>query len=338
MRALNIKLRRGVDMASTGVLGINSQGDQVKALQSGLAKPGLAIAAAESGAGVFGPATAEAVKQFQFASKLQPTGSVDEATLAMLNNAAVLAGTDQSSVAGQIAMDYGLPANGLTARLYSIAYGGAATKLVEAKTDANGVYSLPYKPTASIVNLEVRAVDSQGRETAISSRIYNAPVQQVLNLVAPASVQPLAAEFERLSADVQTAIGGKGVQNLASAQESGAQQDLTLLSSSTHWDARLLALAATAAGLSSTSGIGSDVLYALYRTGLPTDIPSFALVPPATRSPATMHPRLRRLRNRLSRLSCRRRCSGITRTPIPKRCKTGSTACSRRAIRIPCWC
>ena len=42
-----------------------------------------------------------------------------------------------------------------------------------------------------------------------------------------------------------------------------------------------MALASTAAQQSQTSGLGQDVLYALYRTGLPTDPSQLAMVPAA---------------------------------------------------------
>ena len=113
------------------------------------------------------------------------------------------------------------------------------------------------------------------------SGILYSPVQIVaLNLVAPASVQPLTAEYQRMSADLQQAIGG--IQNLAKAQESDTQKDLTLVNQSTGWDARLLALAATAAQQSTPTGLGQDILYALYRTGLPTDPQKLTLVPAVT--------------------------------------------------------
>ena len=267
---------------ANAILTLNSQGDQVKAAQANLAKVGVAIPTTETSASVFGAGTADAVKQFQIASKLPPTGMVDAATQTMLNNAAAAAAASQASMSGQITLDYGLPADAVTVRLYSIGYGGVATKLAEAKTDANGVYSLAYTAPATASNPEVRAVNAQGQETTISSIIYNAGARAILNLVAPASVQPLTAEFTRLSSDVQTAIGGTGVANLANAQENSTQQDLTLLNSSTGWDARLLALAATAAKQASVTGLGSDVLYGLYRTGLPTDPGLLALIPAAT--------------------------------------------------------
>ena len=104
-----------------------------------------------------------------------------------------------------------------------ICFGGAATLLSTAKTDANGVYSLAYAPSATGTNLEVRAVAANGSETVVSSIIYNATTRTVLNLVAPASAQPLAPEFQRLSADMEKVIGGTAIQNLSKAQESATQ-------------------------------------------------------------------------------------------------------------------
>jgi Salmonella virulence plasmid 28.1kDa A protein len=90
-----------------------------------------------------------------------------------------------------------------------------------------------------------------------------------LNLVVPAKVQPLAPEFQRLSADMEKSIGG--IANLGQAQEGAARQDLTLLNQTTNWDARLVALAATAAKQAAATGLGQDILYALFRLGLPTN-------------------------------------------------------------------
>jgi len=263
-------------------LSLNAQGDQVKTVQANLAKVGLTVPPTETAASTLGAGTAATIKQFQAASNLPVTGSVDTVTGAMLANTAALAGTSQSSINGRLTMDYGGAAIGITARLYSIAYGGRAAKLAEGKTDAHGVYSLAYTHPAAGVNVEVRVADAQGKETTISSIIYKAPAQLVLNLVVPATVQPLTAEYQRLAADVQSLIGGTGIANLATAQETDNQQDLTLLNHSTGWDARLLALAANAAKLTATTGLGQDILYALLRTGLPTDPQMLALIPSAT--------------------------------------------------------
>ena len=262
-------------------LSMTAQGDQVKTVQTNLTKIGFTISAVESNQTTFGAGTAEAVKQFQAQAHLPITGIVDATTQTMLTNAAAVAGTNQAQVSGLLFMDYGLPANGVTLRLYIIRFGGAAAKLAETQSDANGVYSLAYAPPPTpSTNLEVRALDPLGNEVTISGVIYNITQTLVLNLVAPAGVQPLTAEYQRMSTDLQSAIGG--IQNLSTAQESDTQQDLTLLNQTTGWDARLFALAATGAQQTAATGLGQDVLYALYRTGLPNDPQKLALIPSAT--------------------------------------------------------
>ncbi|MEV0461154.1 hypothetical protein, partial [Catellatospora methionotrophica] len=89
-----------------------------------------------------------------------------------------------------------------------------------------------------------------------------------LNLVVPAALRPLAAEYSRLDADVRPHLGDA---RLRGAVEDGATNDLTLLSSATSWDARLLALAATADRLSRGTGVEPPALYGMLRAGLPTD-------------------------------------------------------------------
>ena len=79
---------------------------------------------------------------------------------------------------------------------------------------------------------------------------------------------------------MKTSIGG--VANLGQAQEGSDRQDLTLLNQSTNWDARVVALAATAAQQTTTTGLGQDALYCLFRVGLPTDPALLATVPSAT--------------------------------------------------------
>jgi len=97
------------------ILAQNAQGDQVKTLQNNLTKTGATLPSDETGQSAFGAGTVDAVKQFQAQNKLSVTGTVDPVTHAMLNNAVAVAGTNQSQVSGQLVMDYGLPANGVTA-------------------------------------------------------------------------------------------------------------------------------------------------------------------------------------------------------------------------------
>lgn len=184
------------------------------------------------------------------------------------------------SLKGTLTFDNGFAAAGITTRAYHIAFGGEAIKLNEAVSDNAGAYAISYAPPALPVNLQVRVVDSTKAEVTISEIKFNASPSVTLDLVVPASVRPLAAEFSRLSADLAKSVGD--ISKLGQARETETQQDLTLLRQSTSWDARLVALAATAVQQSAHSGVGHDVLYALYRVGLPTDPALLAKVPSAT--------------------------------------------------------
>jgi len=189
--------------------------------------------------------------------------------------------TGQSSVQGSLALDNGLPAAGLTTRLYNIGFSGQDVKLGETKTDAQGNYFISYTlPAPTQLNLQVRVLDPSGKEITVSRTRFNAQTSETLNLVAPASVQAPSSEFQKMSADMDKSVGG--IARLAAAQEGPARQDLTLINQSTNWDARLVALAATAAQQTTVTGMGQDVMYALFRVGLPTDPALLAMVPSGT--------------------------------------------------------
>jgi hypothetical protein len=179
-----------------------------------------------------------------------------------------IAGKGPYKIDGYIFFENGLPATGVETRLYDRGFGKAATKLGEIKTDVNGYYAIAYDVKRGSANLEVRAVDAHGAEVALCNTRHDAEVNEVLNLVAPLSVRPPAPEFERISADIAKETGSL---HLKDAKEDDDQQDLTLIASATGWDARLVALAATAEQLASEAGISAEILYGVLRAGLPTN-------------------------------------------------------------------
>lgn len=263
-------------MATTDIsLALGAQGTAVKNLHANLAKAGIAVPVAESDQANFGVATRDALAQFQAQYKLPATGELDAVSSAVLDAAAKAITKRQWLVTGRVAMDYGAPAAGLGLRLYAISFGGAAAKLAEGKTDANGTYTLAYAAPAAAPSLEVRALDPAGKEVAISRQLFNAASSESLNLVAPSSVLPLAAEYTRIAADIAKQAGGIG--KLATAQEAGERRDITLVCRASKWDARLVTLLALASQQTKATGLGTDVLYALYRTGLPSDPQQLAL-------------------------------------------------------------
>src|SRR5262249_38219444 len=106
-------------------------------------------------------------------------------------------------------------------------------------------------------------------EVPLSKPKFGAGVDETLDLVAPESVRPLAPEYDRLAADLNHALGAPT--RLAQAKESDGRRDLSVVAEATGWDARLLALAATAPKVADETKVPAGALYALFRAGLPTD-------------------------------------------------------------------
>jgi peptidoglycan hydrolase-like protein with peptidoglycan-binding domain len=297
-------------------LSVGAYGSIVTRLHRFLQGQGFSLPASEVNRNFFGPATRQAVLEFQRRSGLPVTGVVDRETgNAMISLAApgapsptpalVISGASVTSKAtsitaspgppmidaipvpgryriqGSLVFDHGLPASAIATRLYDIGFAGQDTLLGETATDAGGNYSIAYAvPASGAANLQVRVVDPAGGEITISATKFVAAATETLNLVVPAAVQPLASELQRLSADLEKTVGNLG--NLRKAEENAKRRDLTLLNRATRWDARLVALVATAAQQARATGLGTDVLYALYRVGLPTDPTLLATVPAAT--------------------------------------------------------
>jgi 5-hydroxyisourate hydrolase-like protein (transthyretin family) len=181
--------------------------------------------------------------------------------------------TSAQRIEGRVVLEHGLPAEKLTLRLYRRDFGGNATKLDETTTVAGGRYSFSYDSVGKALSLEVRAVDGAGKEIPLSKSVNDLPgeARAALNLAAPAALQPLAAEYKRLTDDVMPLVGD--LKKLAVAKENADQQDLTVLNRASGWDARLLACASTAQRLSADGDVGlsGEALYGLLRAGLPSD-------------------------------------------------------------------
>jgi hypothetical protein len=194
----------------------------------------------------------------------------------LVSNTVAGAEIDEHRVEGHIFFEYGLPAGGIPVRLYSRGFGGVKTLLNKGKTDDQGFYDVSYYPRGKSTNLEVCIEDPQGEEIPLSDTKFKVEKHEVLNLVAPERVRPLAAEYQRLTADLEKQL--VSMEELAGAQEKGERRDLSLLHQDTGWDARLIALSATAARMSADTCIRQDALYALFRAGLPTEKQTLASV------------------------------------------------------------
>ena len=263
---------------------LNSRGPEVRALQVALERLGFGIPREESEGERFGSGTQAAVAGLQAHYRLVPTGVVDDITQAAVTNAVMAAEQGPTRVEGRIVLENGAPADGVPVRLYDRRFGGGEAPVGEGQTDAHGFYSLPYQAPDGAANVEVRAIAATGDELTLSATRFSAEAQEVVNLVAPASVRPLASEFERMAADLEASVGG--IEQLAQAREGAERRDLSLLHQATGWDARLLALASTAMKVSAEIGVPAPALYGLFRGGLPTDPQLLARVSGATVSTA----------------------------------------------------
>src|SRR5262245_10544120 len=148
---------------------LNSRGDAVKNLQTALEKLGYVVPKSDLDQQLFGVGTRDAVLKLQVKYHLKQTGVFDDVTAGALARAVGEADTPLNRVEGRIVFEYGLAASTIPMRLYARAFGGSATRLVESKTDEQGYYTLPYNPPAKQVHIEVRAVESNGKEIPLSN-------------------------------------------------------------------------------------------------------------------------------------------------------------------------
>lgn len=243
----------------------------------------------------YGSATRKLVSIFQQERGLQATGTVDEPTANAINSflrewglleqpSVPVAGQPATlrRIEGHVVFEHGLPAEQMKLRLYRRNFDGKATLLGETSTLAGGEYAFTYDSGGKAASLEVRAVKGANEEIPLSKPLndLSGESRAVLNLVAPGALQPLAAEYRRLSADLTTHVGQ--MTKLAKAKENKERQDLTVLNRATGWDARLIALAATTERLSADADVKlpQEGVYGLLRAGLPSDKLMLAQVEP----------------------------------------------------------
>jgi ABC toxin N-terminal region/Neuraminidase-like domain/Putative peptidoglycan binding domain/Salmonella virulence plasmid 28.1kDa A protein len=181
--------------------------------------------------------------------------------------------TTKRQIEGRIVFENGVPAEYIKLRLYRLEFGGKAELLAETATGKQGSYFLPYDVGSTVASLEIRAVDATEKEVPLSRPLnyLGTKERQVINLGAPTTLLPLAAEYQRLLIDLKPHIAD--LKKLADLKETAHQQDITILNRATGWDARLIALTAIATRLSQDPDVNlpHEAIYGLLRAGLPSD-------------------------------------------------------------------
>jgi hypothetical protein len=246
-------------------------------------------AQAELTKAIFADNTRQLVTWFQSEQNLnsgQSAGTVDAATAAALNAAltklnALPAAT--SVVSGRVYSSTSLGIGGLQIEVVDRNVGNDVI-LAEGISNSAGHFAMSYSPaalsngkTAPDLQVRVRVVNTKTLLGASDVR-YNATASETLDVVLPATATGLQTEYDTLTGDIARYYTGK----LADLQESAdptGRQDISYLASKTQSDARLLAMAALAEGLSvgtvaagaTAPTIGPAWFYALIRAGLPAD-------------------------------------------------------------------
>ncbi len=257
-------------------LALYMRGAEVGELHTQLGQIGVRLPSEESAETLFGIGTQSALLQLQIKYNLTQTGSFDDATRNALA-IAVSNAANLSRVEGRIFTENGLPAANIKLRIVNRGFGDDAPLLGdgEIETDERGYYALPYQ--GATANIEIHALAADGTTVKLSNPKINADRTEIINLVTPSAVQSQANEWQLLARDLKTVIG-EDMGRLAQARERGAEQDISLLSLQTSWDARLVASAATAAKVTATTGIEQEALYGALRAGLPADSEALAEV------------------------------------------------------------
>jgi ABC toxin N-terminal region/Neuraminidase-like domain/Salmonella virulence plasmid 28.1kDa A protein len=182
---------------------------------------------------------------------------------------------------GIVYVQYGGPAADREVRAYRKVFGGIALPFQRAQTDGDGRFAIPLPVDGDVphtpVNLELRMLQPGGDEVVLTDTLFDVRPGDVVNLVAPASVAPLRTEYRAIVEDTSR---HRNDQPLGAAKQTADQPDLTLLQENTGWDARLVALAATAERVATDTGLAAEPAYAVLRAGFPDDAAGLAGVGP----------------------------------------------------------
>ena len=147
------------------------------------------------------------------------------------------------------------------------------TKIGDGISDGTGGYTVEYDRAALGAGRspDIRARASIGdQEIGASDIFYNAPVEVTVIVVVSADAVLRDAEHTRIVSDLAPHLEGvPDRKTLGDLQETDARHDITYLANKTGWDARAVAMAATADRMARGTKLPSELFYALFRAGVP---------------------------------------------------------------------
>ena len=264
------------------------------------------LLAAERGEAVYQQATQRLVSivQLQHGLRDDPSGSVGRETAATLNRlldkigALEDDGADARVVRGRVTLGGGDPAVGFVVRALARDLRVSRPLRSHAHTDENGRYEIPYSAHElpdggeTSVNLAVRvyAEDARDREPLAESPVlFNAPAEGEIDLELPNAERP--TEFELHAEAVEHALAGQAPDGGDLPLDALNETDVDFLAGETriaHEQISWLIHAADSAQPDADGGasaLPAQLLYGLFRQGLPTDLGDLAARPRTWSSP-----------------------------------------------------
>ncbi len=180
----------------------------------------------------------------------------------------------ERSLSGLVISDRAEAAPGVKLRLYAASFGGGRAALGEITSDASGAYRFDYA-SEEARDLVVCAVDADGVEIPLAQPRRATPEAARADLIVPERMVPTRrSEHAAIVSDLVAQLP-EGAR-LGEAVEREDQRDVAWLARATGWDARLVALAASADRLAGETGLDAESLYGMLRAGAPDEADALA--------------------------------------------------------------
>lgn len=273
-------------------LQLGAAGPRVRAVHAALLALGYEVPGSEVQQAVFGSGTRDAVTRMQAELGLEATGLVNEPTARAMDRATgegddsggvgasdAASSEDTYYVTGRITSPDRAGVGGLLVEIVDRSAGRDDLPVGRTTTDASGRYELQFTVPSVREHLkqrpDLRARVYLGKSLLGESGVrYDAATSEALDVALPAGSTGLPSEHETLISAVVAHYDGP----LAGLREDDERQDITYLAHKSGWDARAVALAALADGLSRATAAVADAtaidpafFYALLRAGAPAD-------------------------------------------------------------------
>ncbi|MCM3870736.1 MAG: peptidoglycan-binding protein, partial [Pyrinomonadaceae bacterium] len=269
-------------------LSASMQGPDVALLQLELRRLGFTIPPEEFRAKTFGDATQKAVRNFQAAHRLEPTGVVNQHTAVVINAAVVAMKMPSPAlpqpklpdfiVNGHISQADGGVLVGVMVRAFDKDM-RSEKLLSEVITDQDGRYEITYSAAQFVraekksADLIVRVFDDQGALQLASPLIFNAQPVETVDLTLDGSASKAESEYERLVKDVLPVMPGVALEELSA-------DEIKFLGGQTGNDPLHILFLVLATRRASKIDVPAAAFYGFFRQDLPTRLEALMLQKP----------------------------------------------------------